>query len=686
MLKAISHLHRNIILLSMIGILTSAMPARGNSDTVRSLTVRGERALEEKEFRQATGFFREALQKNPEYETANIGMARAYVALGDPGEAQLYYERAIQNNSGNLEALIGLGRVHTLLGNRDRAGQYLRKALEMDPSSAKAIFFTGKYYENFGYSDIARQYYEKNIRIEPNNIESRLSLAKIYAARGEFSRALDQVEQSTRIDAINPEIHLVMGEIYLQHYRSDSNSMDKESYLEKAKESFHKANQLSASKTGAFSRLALAELYNNKPRSAIEYLKEINKQNPGDIKVKHMLAALMFVHQNMASDLEIIKYYNEVIGSVPNDSISRFALEDLVINSSSPVPPELRTQLLDFHRDMLVHYKNRGSYDRMIYHLRRGLMIAPEDKQLLEERMDIHRRHGDYELFLEDLILLNKLKPDDQSVRYRLERAIKNRFKALPFETGITLNNTFSAKGKYRRTPVKVLVFDFKPKDSLFEHPDGSDVLSRALIFHMNNGSCSEALAGENRDVLLSEFRKASGDNHSLRGGAFFKPEELNIVEQWEEKSGQRLPYIIEGSYSTSLHRIDVSYTLTDKKTNQIVGKFQFSGSGKEAIHSISSRAAGVIRTLIPCEGRVVASNPDGILVNLGKVDGLKKEMILQVMRNGNPYEKLKLVSVDSRLSRAVPLDKDWYEIGKDSTVVIDRTETTGVTTPGRAK
>ena len=127
-----------------------------------------------------------------------LAMARESLELGDLGGAAQAYAQVLQHDPENLKALGGLARVYVAGGEPDRA----REILEMAPADAKdpdldsvraALALVAD-----APSDVRE--FETRLAADPNDHEARLELAKALAAHGRLEDAVDNLLKIIEID------------------------------------------------------------------------------------------------------------------------------------------------------------------------------------------------------------------------------------------------------------------------------------------------------------------------------------------------------------------------------------------------------------------------------------------------------------------------------------------------------
>lgn len=187
---------------------------------------------------QADYFFRRAIEKDPEFALAYLGLAdklfteqynpEAYSALGkalalDPnlgeayatmGFAQMFHawdwQKAEENFKRAIELKPGYGTAHqwyaTLLaitGRVDEAKQEMRRALEIDPMSANFLTDLGQmYYFAHEYGE-AETYCRKALEIAPDFIFAHEYLGFIYLKTGREANAFEEYRKRDRSDAFD---------------------------------------------------------------------------------------------------------------------------------------------------------------------------------------------------------------------------------------------------------------------------------------------------------------------------------------------------------------------------------------------------------------------------------------------------------------------------------------------------
>ena len=195
-------------------------------------------------FRKSIEYFKQAIEKDPNYALAYSGLADTYSLLGDfsyalPKEAfaqaRSYAEKALALDDALASAHLSLGIVK-LFYDWDLPGaeKELRRAKEDEPNNAQGYHFYGHYLElagrledaiaetkrgvdldptnliltnEFAWAyylshrfDEAIALYKKNLEADPNFIYSAYQLAQCYQFKGMYKEARDELARIQKID------------------------------------------------------------------------------------------------------------------------------------------------------------------------------------------------------------------------------------------------------------------------------------------------------------------------------------------------------------------------------------------------------------------------------------------------------------------------------------------------------
>jgi DNA-binding winged helix-turn-helix (wHTH) protein/TolB-like protein len=189
---------------------------------------------------KAEYMFRRAIEKDPNFALAYVGLADRLLLSRPPGDAFSAAQKAIELDPDLGEAYAslgfelmfhewnwreaekefgraielrpGYGTAHqwyaTLLaitGRFDEAKRQMQKALEIDPMSPNFLADTGQMYYFTSEFDQAEAYCRKALEVAPDFVFAHLYLSDIYIMTGRDKDAIDEALILARSYAVNPE-------------------------------------------------------------------------------------------------------------------------------------------------------------------------------------------------------------------------------------------------------------------------------------------------------------------------------------------------------------------------------------------------------------------------------------------------------------------------------------------------
>jgi len=168
-------------------------------------------------------FFNQAIEKDPNYALAYVGLADYYYVLSDyapvPTAAQSPKARAAAQQALAIDD--SLAEAHAVLGGTsqdlwewDAAEREYRRALELDPSSSTARHWYGQLLDRLGRLDEAVAQYKHALGPDPLNLTLNTNLAGIYEDKGQYDQALDQFKKTLEIDPDYASAHDNLSRLY----------------------------------------------------------------------------------------------------------------------------------------------------------------------------------------------------------------------------------------------------------------------------------------------------------------------------------------------------------------------------------------------------------------------------------------------------------------------------------------
>ncbi len=137
----------------------------------------------------AIGFFKEALQLDPDHLVSLENLGNAYRQEQRWEEARSTLERALAVDPDSPEVNYSLGMVFAQIDQSDRAYKYLQRALQLRPVYPEAMNNLGVLYLRTQRRNEAVAEFESCIRLVPAFDRSYLNLARVYSIEGNREKA-----------------------------------------------------------------------------------------------------------------------------------------------------------------------------------------------------------------------------------------------------------------------------------------------------------------------------------------------------------------------------------------------------------------------------------------------------------------------------------------------------------------
>jgi TolB-like protein/Tfp pilus assembly protein PilF len=229
----------------------------------------------------AEQFFREAIDLDPEF-------ALAYVGLADTLALQISYSGAPEESA---------------LSNAEKA---LKKALELDPNLAEAWASAGLIENNRGQYDRAESMYRRAIDLNPNYAPARQWYSGILRNVGRLDEALAQLQRAAELDPLSTVIKVNLGETLVSQGR-----------FHEAEASFRRAITIDPSNPVAYSSLALLNAYAfDRFTDAVPLAQKAMELDSGSPHAARPLALLYF---DLGDDNELFDLTAQAANRWPDD-------------------------------------------------------------------------------------------------------------------------------------------------------------------------------------------------------------------------------------------------------------------------------------------------------------------------------------------------------------------------------
>jgi len=172
---------------------------------------------------KAKDYFNQAIERDPNYALAYVGLADYYYVLSDYAPVSAV-EDAPKVRAAAQKALAiddSLAEAHAVLAGADKdlwewdaAEREFRRTLELDPNNGSAHQWYGLYLSGVARREEALAQFKRALEVDPLNLTFNVCLAIGYRDARQYDLALDQFKKTIEIDPNFPGAHDNLGDTY----------------------------------------------------------------------------------------------------------------------------------------------------------------------------------------------------------------------------------------------------------------------------------------------------------------------------------------------------------------------------------------------------------------------------------------------------------------------------------------
>lgn len=579
--------------------------------TARENYLEGLEALERYDDYTASEYFHYAIEKNPYYFEPYFGLARLLFLMGQYEQALGFAETAEKLNTGHIDLLTLKGRILVGLGRFDEARALFEEVLSRQSFNVDARLGLADLAVVAGTYDTALKSYESILKMVPNDKRALLSMIVIYDSLGSENQARNYIDKCLSVFPNDINVRLITA----RHYHRTGNNATAE---------LHARIALDLKPDFSDAVVFLAELYLDQGRTAdaenvllpfLDYRCDL-------FPIYYLLGE---VNRQKADFRKAADFYRQAQNLRYGDEVVRIAYENLILADESLA--DLAPEAADWHFSSATEYFRRN-YDRQgRTEILRGLRLAPDSPtglKLLGESYKSDRLYGHYTELLKQLTALF---PDDVALKDEAE--IYNNL----------LNGQVAADWKINqfsvvRTRFPLAVYMTKKKGNVFHYGLEQHLLSYYESFLLGDNDFFEIIDTAVVDSFSQAFERAK------RSGA------ASFLLLNPEENDRSIQLDCEIYFAATGLRAD-TFRITK------IGNRRFANSAEALSASLTAAK--------PVTGAVVRYEFGKILINLGKLDGIKSGDRLNIVRQGylTPGKKgLELIYRDSSVLGAVVADR----------------------------
>lgn len=174
--------------------------------------------------KKAIEFFNQAIQLDPNYALAYVGLAESYALLGftqPPRDQALRAREAVKRALAIDDNLPDAHLIRAFVLERydwDWAGgdREFRRAIELNPRSGWAHSLYALYLMHLEHWEEAVQEARKSVELEPDSIATRVDFGWVFYGRRDDDRAIEQLNLALAISQNSALSHYLLGSVFRQ--------------------------------------------------------------------------------------------------------------------------------------------------------------------------------------------------------------------------------------------------------------------------------------------------------------------------------------------------------------------------------------------------------------------------------------------------------------------------------------
>jgi eukaryotic-like serine/threonine-protein kinase len=172
---------------------------------------------------KAKDYFQQAMEKDPNYALAYVGLAEYYSALPDYTSIPLrealpnlkfFAMRALAIDDTQAEAHALLGRANDAEWEWAAATREFERALDLDPNGARTHVLYALHLENLGKLDEVLVHVRRAIELDPLNLNGLDNLAEAYIYTRQYAQCIEEAKKVLEIDPTFASAHYHLSYCY----------------------------------------------------------------------------------------------------------------------------------------------------------------------------------------------------------------------------------------------------------------------------------------------------------------------------------------------------------------------------------------------------------------------------------------------------------------------------------------
>jgi TolB-like protein/Tfp pilus assembly protein PilF len=168
--------------------------------------------------KKAEEYFQQALNKDPDYALAYVGLADCYMVLGgereDLQKAKAAALRALELDDSLGEAHAALGLAKQFQWDMAGAETEYKRAIELNPNYATAHHWYGEFLPTLNRFDDSYAEYQRALELDPLSLAISTDLGMVYYYDRQYDRSIEYLKKLEDMDSNFVRTHFYLAEVY----------------------------------------------------------------------------------------------------------------------------------------------------------------------------------------------------------------------------------------------------------------------------------------------------------------------------------------------------------------------------------------------------------------------------------------------------------------------------------------
>ncbi|THB68439.1 MAG: hypothetical protein D6B26_00570 [Spirochaetaceae bacterium] len=367
---------------------------------------RGKTLQQQSNYLSAVAEYRSALQQNPNYLEAWVGLSECFLAMQEYDQALEAVVEARRLGGRSVNVMNLHADVLLSLARTEEAGKVYSEVLLLEPNNTTALLGRAQIALAENQPDVALEEFQRALDRSSNNRTALLSLAIVADAQGLSDAADRYIQLALQHHNNHPAVHLIAAR---QAYQRGGVSQAL----------YHTATAINLRKDYFDAILLQAQILMRQQRIAeakasIEQLIRLQPDNPSVWYLNAVASDAAGDTDNALYDLERALRLN------PGNEFVRATWETL-LRKSTELDSAKRMEAASYHVNLANGYVSQNLRIRAGVHFRRALQLYPFSKEARLGYASMLEMEGYHARYLEELLVMQDLEMQDPGIEDAIE-------------------------------------------------------------------------------------------------------------------------------------------------------------------------------------------------------------------------------------------------------------------------